>query len=125
MSGMANIEVKVSGSERVVSVSAGQLNDAQSDSSLSQRLTQLLSPAPVDSDSTEFHTVESFETLTLDFETITWLSSEGLNELIAINRQVRTHGVRLVLANVQEPVRRVFALTRLERMFELAEPQTL
>ena len=124
---MSSILIRGDGSERVVSFSASDLNDGRSDDSLSRRVMELLDPDPSHAGSSEFHGETCCETLTLDFESIGWLSSDGLNELITINRKARTHGVRLVLANLQDPVRRVFALTRLERMFELAEPapQTL
>ena len=124
---MASILIKGDGSERVVSFSTDDLNSAQSGDSLSRQVTELLGPDKSQTGSNELHGTVSFETLTLDFESIAWVSSEGLNELISINRKARTHGVRLVLANLQAPVRRIFALTRLERMFELAEaePQTL
>lgn len=58
--------------------------------------------------------------LNLNFKHIEHLNSEGLNELIGINQQARNHGVQLVLMDVQEPIRQVFKLTRLERMFEFS-----
>ena len=47
----------------------------------------------------------SIQKLTVDFESVHWVSSQGLNELISINRIAKTRGIRLILANVQEPVR--------------------
>ena len=125
MSRMANIVVKDCGSERVVSLLADHLNDTGMSQSLSVQLASIFESAEGVSSlgDSEFAEDSEMETLTLDFGLVSWLSSVGLNELISINRQARTRGVRLVLANVQEPVRKVFALTRLERMFELSEPQ--
>lgn len=60
------------------------------------------------------------EVLNLDFKEIDWISSAALNELIGINSQARSQGVRIVLVDVQQSVRDVFALTRLERMFEFS-----
>ena len=56
--------------------------------------------------------------LNIDLKEVERITSAGLNELIGINSQARSCGVRLVLLDVQEAVRDVFALTRLERMFE-------
>lgn len=56
--------------------------------------------------------------LNLDFKGVGWISSAGLNELIGINSHARSQGVRVVLVDVPKTVRDVFALTRLERIFE-------
>ena len=56
--------------------------------------------------------------LNLDLQRVERISSAGLNELIGINSLARSRGVRLVLLDVQDSVREIFALTRLERMFE-------
>jgi len=58
--------------------------------------------------------------LNLDLGQVERISSAGLNELIGINSAARSRGIRLVLLDVQESVREVFVLTRLERMFEFA-----
>ena len=57
----------------------------------------------------------------MDLEHLHRISSAGLNELINMNRQSKSRGARFVLENVHESLRDVFALTRLERMFEFAE----
>ena len=56
--------------------------------------------------------------LNLDLKKVEGITSAGLNELIGINSQARNRGIRLVLLDVQESVREIFNLTRLERMFE-------
>ena len=58
--------------------------------------------------------------LTVDFSDIGRLTSIALNELINMNRQARTRGVQLVLANVSDSLRDIFTLTRLERMFNFS-----
>lgn len=58
------------------------------------------------------------ECLNVDLTNIGRINSAGLNELISINSQCRSLGVRLVLIDVRDSVREIFALTRLERMFE-------
>ena len=54
----------------------------------------------------------------LDFGQIDQVSTAALSELIGINSSARSRGLRLVLLDVQEAVREVFAVTRLERLFE-------
>ena len=54
----------------------------------------------------------------VDFSGIDRISSAGLNGLIQMNSKGRCHGVQLVLMDVPKAVREVFAMTRLERMFE-------
>ncbi len=60
------------------------------------------------------------QTLTVDLSEIERIMSIGLNELIGLNSQARSLGVRLVLLDVPSAVHDVFKLTRLERMFEFA-----
>lgn len=48
------------------------------------------------------------------------LTSSVLNELICLNNRAKSCGVRLVLTNLADDLRDIFAITRLERMFELA-----
>ena len=54
----------------------------------------------------------------LDFQWIEKITSIGLNELIKINTEARRRGVRIILGNVSKTIREIFALTRLERLFE-------
>lgn len=56
--------------------------------------------------------------IVIDFRDIDRIGSAGLNGLIGIKCKASSHGVAIVLSNVQKSVRDVFALTRLERMFE-------
>ena len=56
--------------------------------------------------------------LFVDMSEIERITSEGLNELIALNSEARSRGVFMQLLDVCPSVRDVFKLTRLERMFE-------
>ena len=60
-------------------------------------------------------------TLVLDLGQLAQLSSECLNQLISVNCHARSQGVQLVLANLCEPLRAVFRITRLDRLFELMD----
>ncbi len=59
--------------------------------------------------------------LVLDLGQIAQLSSECLNQLISVNCHARSQGIRLVLANLCEPLHAVFRITRLDRLFELID----
>ena len=59
--------------------------------------------------------------LVLDLGQLGQLSSECLNQLISANCHARSQGVQLVLANLSEPLRAVFRITRLDRLFELMD----
>jgi anti-anti-sigma factor len=62
--------------------------------------------------------IEEGESIVLDLQSWTRISSEALNELISLHTLAKTVGVRLVLANVASDLRKIFAITRLERMFD-------
>ena len=55
----------------------------------------------------------------VDLGQVTWISSAGLNELIRLQAQSRASGIHLRLRSLNEVVRDVFRITRLERIFEL------
>ena len=116
MNRAALIQVRVDGTERTISFARQHINDVVSARQISWELGELIDQNDLSSDQED-----RMEVLNLDFQEIDWLSSVGLNQLIGINSKARANGVRLVLTNVQENVRKVFRLTRLERMFDLAE----
>lgn len=59
--------------------------------------------------------------LLLDLQAIGQLSSECLSQLIHANGHARSQGLRLVLMNLCDPLREVFRITRLDRLFELID----
>lgn len=109
----ALISVRDAGNERVISFSRRHINTDSTAREIAGSLGEMLDEGEEG----------EFETLNLDLEKVDWLSSVALNHLIGINRSARDRGIRLVLTNVQQSVREVFALTRLERMFELMSPE--
>ncbi|WP_442505829.1 STAS domain-containing protein [Novipirellula sp. SH528] len=101
--------------EQIISCSTKQLNSLKTARGLREdlfRWMHLRTDAPRCSNT-------AAPTLKLDLGGVDWLSSVGLNELISINRKARKLGVKLILTEVGETVREVFALTRLERMFHV------
>lgn len=57
--------------------------------------------------------------LALDLGGVEFLGSTGLTTLLGLDRTVRSAGGRLTLTNVKPTVRRVFAVTRLDRVLDL------
>ncbi len=110
------IRVRVDGAAKTISFSREHINDSATAREIAGRVGELME------ENGRFDGEDAFQTLNLDFTEIDWLSSAGLNQLIGINRQARSSGVRLVLTNVQQGVRDMFELTRLVRMFELQTP---
>jgi anti-anti-sigma factor len=58
------------------------------------------------------------ESLVLDFERVTFIDSAVLKELLRARAELTERGVRLVLAGVPAPVRRLLDLTRTSELFE-------
>lgn len=57
----------------------------------------------------------------IDFAKVDFMDSSGLVSLATGLKAARQSGCRLVLCNVQAPVRIVFELTQLDRVFEIFE----
>lgn len=58
------------------------------------------------------------ESLVLDFVRVTFIDSAVLKELLRARAELTERGVRLVLAGVPAPVRRLLDLTRTSELFE-------
>lgn len=58
-------------------------------------------------------------TLVLDLCKVNYLPSAMLGKLAAIRTSVSKHGGKLRLVNLQEPVRQLFEMTRLNTIFEI------
>jgi anti-anti-sigma factor len=105
--------VRVDGTEKVISFSHNDINDMTTARQIAGHVGEMMER----SDGPDEH---AWETLNVDFQRVKRVSSVALNQLIGIQSQARSRGIRLVLTNVPHSVREVFALTRLERMFEFA-----
>ena len=96
-------------SSQAISLTQEHLNDFGSALPISAQLEQVMDSNEEDQADRE---------LNLNLGQVGRITSAGLNELIGINSLARSRGFRVVLLDVQEAVREVFTLTRLERMFE-------
>src|SRR5690606_2325494 len=57
--------------------------------------------------------------LVLNFAHVEFLSSAALGKLISLDKRVRTAGGGLKLSNIRPQIYEVFAITRLNRIFEI------
>jgi anti-anti-sigma factor len=94
----------------VVSIGAIAMNDLAEVRDLGAWLIQLLEN-------------ESPRVLVVDLGQVKFLTSESLNQLINVNCHARERGTKLVLANLCGSLLDVFRITRLDRLFEVAEAE--
>ena len=52
-----------------------------------------------------------------------FLSSAALSELITLDRKVKAHGGRLKLSDIRPVIYQVFAMTKLNKLFEIKETE--
>jgi anti-anti-sigma factor len=57
----------------------------------------------------------------LDMSRVYFMVSLSLGEFVELSQQFKGRGQRLVLTNLQAPVRQVIAITRLDKLFEIQE----
>ncbi len=95
--------------DNIITLEQDHLNQIGSCQDVTGRLDDILDEATEPSSNLD---------VMLDFQWIEKITSIGLNELIKINTEARRRGVRIILGNVSKTVREIFALTRLERLFE-------
>jgi anti-sigma B factor antagonist len=62
--------------------------------------------------------------IVLDMTGVTFLDSSGLGALLGIRREVQAAGGTLALTDLQPPIRKILAITRLESAFEIRAATT-
>jgi len=63
------------------------------------------------------------EKLLLNFSSVDFLSSAALGKLITLEKKMRTHGGVLKLCNIRPEIYEVFAITRLNRLFDIKDDE--
>ncbi|MHC4406231.1 MAG: STAS domain-containing protein [Planctomycetota bacterium] len=68
-----------------------------------------------------FHLVESEgrSKLVLNFSSVGFLSSAALGKLITLDKKVKAKGGKLKLCSIRPEIYEVFAITRLDRLFDI------
>lgn len=57
----------------------------------------------------------------IDFTEADYIDSSGLGVLVSLSKHIRDMGGRLTLAGLNEDLQRLFTLTRLDSLFDIAE----
>jgi anti-sigma B factor antagonist len=59
----------------------------------------------------------------LNFPAVEFLSSETLGELIKLEKKVKQHSGKLILSNIKPEIYEVFAITRLNKLFDIKDDE--
>jgi anti-sigma B factor antagonist len=66
---------------------------------------------------------ENRSKLLLNFTSVEFLSSAALGKLITLDKKVKAHGGKLKLANIRPEIYEVFAITKLNKLFDIKEDE--
>jgi anti-sigma B factor antagonist len=64
---------------------------------------------------------ENRSKLLLNFSTVEFLSSAALGKLITLDKKVKSHGGMLKLSNIRPEIYEVFAITKLNKLFDIKD----
>jgi anti-sigma B factor antagonist len=67
--------------------------------------------------------VENRDKLLLNFSSVDFLSSAALGKLITLDKKMKAHGGTLKLSNIRPEIYEVFAITRLNRLFDIKDDE--
>ena len=72
-----------------------------------------------------FHLVEvdNRDKLLLNFSSVDFLSSAALGKLITLDKKMKAHGGTLKLSNIRPEIYEVFAITKLNRLFDIKDDE--
>ena len=66
---------------------------------------------------------DKIKKLLLNFTGVEFLSSAALNKLIILDKKVKSSGGKLVLCELRQEIKEVFAITRLDQLFNLTNSE--
>jgi anti-sigma B factor antagonist len=61
--------------------------------------------------------------LLLNFSSVDFLSSAALGKLITLDKKMKAHGGTLKLSNIRPEIYEVFAITKLNRLFDIKDDE--
>ncbi len=61
--------------------------------------------------------------LLLNFQHVEFLSSAALGKLITLDKKVKAHGGKMKLSNIRPEIYEVFAITKLNKLFDIKEDE--
>ena len=64
------------------------------------------------------------QSILLNFSTVEFLSSAALGKLITLEKKVKAHGGKLKLSNIRPEIYEVFAITKLNKLFDIRNDES-
>jgi anti-anti-sigma factor len=61
--------------------------------------------------------------LLLNFQQVEFLSSAALGKLITLDKKVKAHGGKMKLCNIRPEIYEVFAITKLNKLFDIKDDE--
>ncbi len=110
MAGNHRLEVSEVGDVSVVRFVERRILDAANIESLGDELFALVE-------------TDQRKQLLLNFTGVEFLSSAALNKLIILDKKVKSHGGKLVLCDLRQEIKEVFAITRLDQLFTISSTE--
>ena len=107
---MHRIDVSESANVSVVRFTDQKIIDPESIQELGQELFDL-----VDKDDRK--------KLVLNFSNVEFLSSAALGKLITFEKKAKRHGAELILSNISPEIFQVFAITNLDKLFQIKDSE--
>ena len=66
---------------------------------------------------------EKLKNLLLNFSSVEFLSSAALGKLITLDKKVKANGGKLKLSNIRPEIYEVFAITKLNKLFDIKDDE--
>jgi anti-sigma B factor antagonist len=66
---------------------------------------------------------EGCKRLLLNFSSVEFLSSAALGKLITLDKKVKAHSGKLKLSNIRPEIYEVFAITKLNKLFDIKDDE--
>jgi anti-anti-sigma factor len=111
MAGHRRLEVTEVGDVAVVRFVDRKILDEANIQELGQELFQLVEE-------------ENKTSMLLNFANVEFLSSAALGKLITLDKKIKARGGRLKLSNIRPEIYEVFAITKLNKLFDIKEDES-
>jgi len=110
MSKLRRIEVSESASVNVIRFLDQKIIDPEAIQELGQELFDLVER-------------DDCKKLVLNFENVEFLSSAALGKLITFEKKSKRNGAQLILTNISPEIFQVFAITNLDKLFQIKDSE--
>jgi len=111
MSGYRHLDVAQVGNITVVRFRDRKIIEDINIQEIGQELTRLVE-------------VDNHSKLLLNFASVEFLSSAALGKLITLDKKLKAHSGTLKLSNIRPEIYEVFAITKLNRLFDIKNDET-